>query len=67
MGIALRASHPPASATTLLIALGGFQPTVHDLLTIVIVVCIVALIGEFLRRVRLGRVVAHWGDLRVRI
>ncbi len=66
-GILLRASHPPASATTLLVALGGFRLTLHDALTVSAGVLIVATLGEFLRRVRLGQVVAHWGDLRIRI
>ncbi|MUG91415.1 hypothetical protein F7734_02485 [Scytonema sp. UIC 10036] len=42
----LRASHPPAAATTLLVALGGFKPTVQDALTIMIGVLIIATIGE---------------------
>ncbi len=67
VGILLRASHPPASATTLLVALGGFRPTRSDALIVIAGVLIVATIGEFLRRVRLGQVVAHWGDLRIRI
>lgn len=48
----LKASHPPAAATTLLIALGGFRPTVHDVFTIVVGVLIVAVAGEGLRRLR---------------
>jgi CBS-domain-containing membrane protein len=63
-GILLRVSHPPASATTLLIALGGFRPTVHDATTVCVGVAIVASVGELLRRIRLGQVIAHWGDMR---
>ena len=48
----LKASHPPAAATTLLISLGGFRPTVHDALTIVVGVLIVAVAGEGLRHLR---------------
>ncbi len=48
----LKASHPPAAATTLLIALGGFRPTVHDVIIIVVGVLIVAVAGEGLRRLR---------------
>ncbi len=48
----LKASHPPAAATTLLIALGGFRPTMHDVFTIVVGVLIVAVAGEGLRRLR---------------
>ncbi len=48
------ASHPPASATTLLVALGTFRPTVTSALDIVAGVIIVALAGELFRRLRLG-------------
>ncbi|MEG4107917.1 HPP family protein [Microcoleus sp. S13_C5] len=58
-GLLLRASHPPAAATTLLVALGGFKPTVHDTLTVIIGVLIVATVGEVLRRIRLGKVPSH--------
>lgn len=55
IGIApvLRASHPPAAATTLLVALGSLQ-TLNDAINVMIAVVIVALVGEVLRRVRLG-------------
>lgn len=53
-GLILKASHPPAAATTLLVALGGFKPTVQDSLTVMIGVSIVAIAGEVLRRFRLG-------------
>ncbi len=49
-----RASHPPAAATTLLIALGGFRPTPREATNIAIGVLIVATVGEFLRRLRAG-------------
>jgi CBS-domain-containing membrane protein len=65
-GILLRISHPPASATTLLVALGSFRPTVHDAAAVCVGVVIVASIGEVLRRIRLGQVIAHWGDMRWR-
>lgn len=42
----LDAAHPPATATTLLAALGSFRPTWHDGLTVVAGVLIVALAGE---------------------
>ena len=54
-------SHPPAAATALLVALGGFKPTVRDTLTVIIGVLIVAKIGEVVRRVRLGGAIAHSG------
>lgn len=53
LGILLHASHPPAAATTLLVSLGGFKPTIHDALTIVSGVVIVAVVGEGFRRWRL--------------
>jgi hypothetical protein len=52
-GILLNASHPPAAATTLLVALGGFEMTLQGTLTVVAGVIIVAIAGEALRRVRL--------------
>ncbi len=58
LGFVLKASHPPAAATTLLVALGGFKPTWQDAATIMIGVLIVAIAGEMLRRFRLkGRIV----------
>lgn len=51
-GIVLKASHPPAAATTLLIALGGFRPNLSDMLALAAGVVIVALAGECLRRIR---------------
>jgi CBS-domain-containing membrane protein len=41
----LRANHPPAAATTLLITLGGFNPTLKDVLAIAVGVLIVATAG----------------------
>jgi CBS-domain-containing membrane protein len=51
----LRAPHPPAASTTLLIALGGFKPTVDNALIVMAGVLIVATAGEALRRMRLGQ------------
>lgn len=51
--LVLRASHPPAVSTTLLIALGAFPVSVHTAVTIVIGVVLVAVPGELLRRARL--------------
>jgi CBS-domain-containing membrane protein len=51
----LRASHPPAAATTLLITLGGFNPAWKDILTIAVGVFVVASAGELLRRLRLAQ------------
>ncbi|RUR36002.1 HPP family protein [Vreelandella populi] len=50
----LKASHPPAAATALLIALGGFKLVPSDILAIAVGVGLIALIGEPLRRVRVG-------------
>ncbi len=47
----LRSLHPPAGATTLLVALGSFQ-AVRDAVVVVIGVAILSAIGELVRRVR---------------
>lgn len=52
LGLLLKATHPPAAATTLLVALGGFKPTFHDTLTVAIGIVVVAVVGEGLRRAR---------------
>lgn len=51
---ATRSSHPPATATTLLVALGA-SATAERAFAIVAGVVIVAAAGELLRRVRLDR------------
>jgi HPP family len=51
--LVLRASHPPAVSTSLLIALGAFPFSVHTAGTVVTGVLLVALPGEVLRRARL--------------
>ena len=48
----LRASHPPAAATVLLITLGGFSVSFHSAMTIMVGVLFLALLGEPLRRIR---------------
>lgn len=48
----LRASHPPAAATVLLITLGGFSVSFHSAMTIMAGVLFLALLGEPLRRLR---------------
>jgi hypothetical protein len=50
----LRASHPPAGATTLLVALGALQTTT-DAINVMVGVLIIAVAGEILRRIRLGK------------
>jgi hypothetical protein len=55
MGWLLNASHPPAAATTLLVALGSIQTPV-DALNLALGVLVLAVVGEFARRVRLDRV-----------
>jgi hypothetical protein len=54
-GILLRASHPPAAATTLLVALGSIS-TLDQAGALVAGAAIIALLGELVRRVRLERV-----------
>lgn len=53
-----RASHPPAQATTLLIALGALDADLHGALVLAVGVAQVALLGEVARRMRL-RHAAH--------
>lgn len=52
--LALHASHQPAGATTLLVALGAFQ-TLNDAAIVIIGVLLIAAIGEPIRRLRLGK------------
>jgi HPP family len=56
-GLVLKASHPPAAATTLLFSLGGFKPTPDEAIVVTIGVLIVAIIGEILRQLRLKAMV----------
>jgi hypothetical protein len=55
LGMASRASHPPAAATTLLVTLGGIR-TGNDVLQLAVGVVLIALLGEGIRRVRLHRI-----------
>ncbi len=55
IGLLLHASHPPASATTLLVALGAFKPEPRTVLVVVIGIVLVSVLGEGLRRVRLNQ------------
>jgi hypothetical protein len=48
---AIKAQHPPAEATTLLIALGAIEPTYQSALTIAAGVGLVAFIGEVAKRI----------------
>jgi hypothetical protein len=50
----VRAGHPPAGATALLVALGSLQ-TFTDAVNVICGAAILALIGELLRRVRLSK------------
>lgn len=49
---AIHAPHPPAAATTLLAALGGFRPIAEDALAVIIGVLVVAVLGQALRWAR---------------
>jgi hypothetical protein len=42
--------HPPAEATTLIVALGGIEPTVAGTLTVIAAIALVAVLGEAARR-----------------
>jgi CBS-domain-containing membrane protein len=48
----LKASHPPAGATTLLVAIGSIQ-TAADAINVAVGVVIIAAVGELVRRMRL--------------
>jgi len=52
--VILRAPHPPAASTTLLVALGSFKATGRDIADVLIGVIIVAIAGEVMRRMRLS-------------
>ena len=54
LGFGLRASHPPAAATTLLVALGSVA-TFRDALVVMAGVAITAILGELLRTLRRQR------------
>ena len=49
----LKAPHPPAAATALLVTLGIVRPTTKSALALLGGVLVVALLGEWLQRVRL--------------
>jgi len=53
----LRASHPPAGATTLLVTLGSIS-TLADAFNLMLGVLLIAAAGEAIRQVRLGKVSA---------
>jgi HPP family protein len=54
----LRAQHPPAAATTLLVALGSFHPNWHDATLIISGVVLVIGAGMLLRGVH-GKLIAR--------
>jgi hypothetical protein len=62
LGLLLRASHPPAAATVLLITLGSVR-TVEQVVAFAIGLAILAVVGELVRRVRLGQ--PSWGRMKV--
>lgn len=63
----LKAMHPPAASTALLIALGGFRATWHDFIVVLVGIVIIATAGEVIRRILVsmeehGYVHRHEGD-----
>jgi hypothetical protein len=62
VGIVLRASHPPAAATVLLITLGSMKDQ-QQVVAFVIGLIIVAVVGEIVRRLRLGD--WSWGQTKI--
>jgi len=63
IGALLRANHPPAAATTLIVALGSLS-TPNAVLAFLIGLGIIAVVGEVVRRLRLGE--PSWGRMKVR-
>ena len=49
----LRAYHPPAAATALLVALGAYRSDLRTTLSLLAGVAVVALLGEWFQRLRL--------------
>jgi hypothetical protein len=62
VGILLRASHPPAAATVLLVALGSIKD-LQQIIAFAIGLIILAVAGEVVRRLRLGE--WSWGRAKV--
>jgi hypothetical protein len=60
VALLLKASHPPAGATTLLVALGAIK-TIQDGLNAVAGVLVIALLGAAFRRARLKTAAARSG------
>lgn len=61
ISILLHASHPPAAATTLLVALGSIK-TINEAMYLMIGAIILGIIGEFLRRSRIGKIAVSKGE-----
>jgi hypothetical protein len=57
----LKASHPPAAATMLLVALGGFSPSWKSAGTVMAGVLILAVLGEGVRHLRMHVIKAPEG------
>jgi hypothetical protein len=51
--VVLRVSQPPAASTTLVVALGGLRPTLHDVVAVLVGALLLGASGEVVRRVRL--------------
>jgi hypothetical protein len=62
IGILLRASHPPAAATVLLITLGSMKDQ-QQVIAFLIGLAIVAVVGEVVRRLRQGD--WSWGGKKI--
>ncbi len=63
--LALRASHPPAGATTVLVALGSLD-TGHDAIDLTVGAALIAVFGGVARYVRMGRL-SHRRERRARL
>lgn len=62
----LRAYHPPAAATALLVALGAYRSDLRTTLSLLAGVAVVALLGEWFQRLRLGDSTGRTGSGRSR-
>jgi HPP family protein len=62
LGVLLRAAHPPAAATVLLVSLGSLREP-QQVIAFAIGLAIIAVVGEIVRRLRLGE--WSWGRSKV--
>lgn len=54
--LVLRLGHPPAAATTLMVALGAIDPTLKGAITVLVAVALLTVLGEAARRLEVRKV-----------